>query len=405
MDEVGIAGTVRLRLADWRLGPDFQRFLADLMTAEYARLRPGAVVTPAFWREGDADLGTDSLDQLHLAIAVATILHFSQGKRAERLQEMRTFNQWVDESRSVLASASGALGFKTSGSTGEPRFIVHSFAALAQETEFLARLFGDRQRIVALVPSHHIYGFLFTVLLPRALNIPVLDARPHAPPSLGALLRPGDLIVGFPTHFRAAAQAGVVWPEGVEGATSGAPCPPEAARATRSAGLQRMAQIYGSTETGGIGWRDDGDAPFQLFPYWKRLDDGRLAKDFGDGASLFDLPDIAAWEGLDRLTPLRRRDGAVQIGGVNVFPDFVRAVLLAHPAVADAAVRPMQRREGERLKAFITPKHADFEPEALRQELQDWLRDRLAAAQIPRAFSFGPVLPKDSADKPCDWSI
>ena len=82
------------------------------------------------------------------------------------------FGQWVAEARRIAEGSERGLAFKTSGSTGEPRFITQDFAALAQETEALAEIFNGATRIVALVPAHHIYGFLFTVLLPGTAPAP-----------------------------------------------------------------------------------------------------------------------------------------------------------------------------------------------------------------------------------------
>ena len=244
---------------DWRLGREFPRFLADLMAAEFARMRPGA---PPLRLHDDADLGTDSLEQLRLAMAVSTTLRLGP----ERLQEMRRFPDWIAECRRVVESPDPGLAFKTSGSSGEPRFVSQPFAALAQEADALAAVLGGATRVVAVVPSHHIYGFLFTILLPQKLGLPVLDARVHAPNTLTALLREGDVVVAFPTFWQAAAELGVCWPGGVVGTTSGAPCPRHIGPALRAQNLSRLVEIYGSTETGGVGWRDDAEKPFRLAP-------------------------------------------------------------------------------------------------------------------------------------------
>jgi acyl-coenzyme A synthetase/AMP-(fatty) acid ligase len=113
---------------------------------------------------------------------------------------------------------------------------------------------------------------------------------------------------------------------------------------------------------------------------------------------------VAAWLDEGSLVPLKRRDGAVQIGGVNVYPEFLRAVLKTHPSVADAAVRPMRPEEGDRLKAFIVPKR-DVRPAVLRGELETWLQQRVSPMEMPRAFSFGPRLPTDDRGKPGDWPV
>lgn len=379
---------------DWVSGPEFPRFLCDLMAAEYAAMRPGAPPLQA----SDGDLEINSLEQVRLALAVAAALQMTNAD--ERLRALRTFPQWLAECR--RAARGDAVGFRSSGSSGEPRLIVHAFSALAQEVEALANLFAGAARIVALVPAHHIYGFLFTVLLPARLGVAVVDARAQAFPRD---LRDGDLVVAFPTFWRAAAEAGLPWPWGAQGVSSGAPCPPENGAALRALGLRRLVEIYGATDTGGIGWRDNPQQGYSLFPHWRRSGDDRIIKNFGAGDSACELPDVVAWEGQSQLTPLYRRDGAVQVGGVNVYPHIVAAVLKSHPGVADAAVRLMRPQEGERLKAFIVPREPGASPEDLRGKLESWIADRLTAPQRPRAFSFGPALPSSDRGKPCDWPL
>ena len=386
---------------DWRFGPEFPRFLGDLIASEMALMRPGSRPEPLL---DQADTGADSLENLRLSLVVTTTLRFARPDRPDRFQEMRTLAQWVAEARRIAEGADAGLAFKTSGSTGEPCFVAQEFAALAQETEALADIFSGATRIVALIPAHHIYGFLFTVLLPGSLRMPVLDGRAHSAFSLASLLKQGDCVVAFPTFWQAAAQAGVAWPQGVAGVSSGAPCPPATGPALRENGLARLVEIYGSTETGGIGWREDAEQGFRLLPYWARQDEERIAKDFGEGRQVLQVPDIVCWLDDRRLVPVRRRDGAVQIGGVNVYPELVRAVIKAHPSVADAAVRVMRPHEGERLKAFITPIDG-IDAESLRDDLEAWLSQRLTSVQMPRAFSFGPRLPMGDHGKPCDWPI
>jgi 4-coumarate--CoA ligase (photoactive yellow protein activation family) len=390
---------------DWRFGQEFPRFLADLIAAELAQMRPGSRPVRL---SNEEDLGADSLEHLRLALAVTTALGCARPDRPDRFQDMRTLGQWVVEARRIAEGSDAGLAFKTSGSTGEPRFVAQEFSALAQEIEALAEIFRGAARMIGLVPAHHIYGFLFTVLLPGILNprlrLPVLDGRAHSASSLASLLKQGDCVVAVPTFWQAAVEAGVDWPEGVVGVSSGAPCPPATGPALRRKGLARLVEVYGSTETGGIGWREDAEQAFRLLPYWTREDDARLAKDFGCGRQIFEIPDMVSWLDDRRLVPLRRRDGAVQIGGVNVYPEFVRAVLMSHPSVADAAVRAMAPHEGDRLKAFVVPKDG-IDVENLREQLEVWLEGRLTSAQTPRAFSFGPRLPEGAQGKACDWPI
>jgi len=72
--------------------------------------------------------------------------------------------------------------------------------------------------------------------------------------------------------------------------------------------------------------------------------------------------------------------------------------------VAAAAVRPMRPDEGERLKAYVVAR-PDADVEALRAALPTWAAERLATAERPVAWTFGPRLPRQASGKPADWII
>ena len=248
----------------------------------------------------------------------------------DRLQEFDQLEDWIGEARRCLPTGSSAVGFRTSGSTGQRKLVVHGIDVLHQEIESLAAILGDRTRIVSVVPAHHIYGFLFTVLLPLRLGIEVVDVRAHAPPTLCWIVQPGDLLVAVPNTWRM--MIGANWPGNIDGASSGAPCPAGVAEGLCSDGLHRLVEIYGSTETSGIGWRDNAQMPFRLFAHLARKDDDTVCRFTHGAARPYQLPDEVSWSGGNLLRPVRRRDGAVQVGGVNVNPEVVRSVLVAHRA-------------------------------------------------------------------------
>lgn len=387
---------------------EFLRYLADLIVAEIARMRPSRA-SPTLELRADFsidlnELGLDSLERLQLAISVAHALQLQHSRRPDQLQRLSTFDDWVSECRQLLRGGGSAIGFRSSGSDSAPRLLVHEVTALAQEIEFLAERFAGAGRIVSFTPAHHIYGFLFTVLLPLRLEVPTLDARAHSVASLQSLLCEGDLLIAFPTLWEAAAQAPPRWPGRVVGVTSGAPCDPHASAALRASGLASLVEVYGSTETGGVAWREDA-AAYRLFPYWSKRDEDSVVKWVGGDEGLFTLPDFVDWRDARSFLPLRRRDGAVQVAGVNVYPNLVRSCLMAHEEVADARVRLMEPHEGVRLKAYVVPKRHDADLASFRAKLERWVEERLSAPERPRAFDFGAALPVAASGKPADWPI
>ena len=273
----------------------------------------------------------------------------------------------------------------------------------------MARLLGDRRRILSVVRSHHIYGFLFTVLLPRAWQLPgtqVLDARAMLPSSLLSRLHDGDVVIGYPDWWRGIAESARKFPPGVIGVTSTAPCSADVANRLHQSGLESLVQVYGSSETAGVGVRASTTNPFELLSYWRRsgTNADEIIRTAPEGhQTTRRVPDVIEWADERHFLPLERRDGAVQVGGINVSPAEVRAVLIAHPDVGDATVRLMTGERLGRLKAFVVPSRSDVDRRALHAALEQWVTVRLAAPQRPRAFTFGDAIPRDALGKASDW--
>lgn len=389
------------------------RFVADLLAHELGRLRPGhSRLPPLPWAPEltlDADgLGLDSLERMSLAAALNEALHLHESGLEDLLLVHRHLGGWIEVAAEALGCVHQHLSFLSSGSTGEPVACRHRLATLWQEVDAIATLVPGTTRVLAAVPAHHIYGFLFTALLPHRLgDVPVLDIRRHTPQGLAALLRPGDLVISQPAHWALLARHLSRWPAGVRGVSSTAPCPDALARQLVAAGLDELLQIYGSSQTAGIGWRRAAEAPFTLWPFWSAddADPARLWRTDPEGRpEAHALQDHLAWHGPRQFSVAGRRDAAVQVAGTNVYPERVRALLCRHPEVADAAVRRMAPHEGDRLKAFIVPAPG-ADPAALQAALWDWTAARLSPPETPKAFTLGEQLPVNAMGKPADWPI
>jgi len=398
----------------WEERQAVRRFACHFIAAELSQLRPAGVrLAPRLWTaETDIalDLGADSLELLALASAFAQALHLHQSGVAGDLLERLRVDDWVDIAQAGLRTFSGAITFRTSGSVGVAKPCTHRSDALWQEACQLALLVGARRRIWCAVPSHHIYGFLFSVLLPRALGLQqdcVTDLSAGSPAVLTHALRAGDLVVGHPEFWRAAVRLAPDIGPDVIAVTSTAPCPDALAGAVASTGVEALLQVYGSSETAGVGWRKHAGAPFQCFPYWQRdvLDQGVLVRTLEDGTQQrYHAPDRLDWIDGARFLPKERIDKAVQVGGINVFPISIAACLKRHPDVEDAVVRKMRSDEGDRLKAFIVPR-TSVTVAQLHSTLDAWVREHLTSAQRPKAFSFGEQLPRGRNGKLSDWMM
>jgi 4-coumarate--CoA ligase (photoactive yellow protein activation family) len=241
-------------VAWWAVDAVLLRFIENLITDELGRLRPGgsskrlaAPWDPAL--DIGRDLGVDSLERLAIASALSEALHLGETGIKDDLLVRTTLGDWAAVARTSLRGCSERLTFRTSGSSGRPKACTHALAALEEEITELAPLFRGCARLVSAVPSHHIYGFLFTVLLPRRLGIaeiPVLEVRGSSPVSVPPLLRAGDLVIGHPEFWRNVARVGRRIPAGVTGVTSTGPLPEGVGGDLAKLGLARLVQIYGS---------------------------------------------------------------------------------------------------------------------------------------------------------------
>lgn len=392
------------------------RYVGDLVAAEVARLRPGGpALRPQPWPDAlsvDEDgLGLDSFERLAVAAALAEALQLDDegDEPTGAWFHQRRFGDWLDGLQAGLTRDGGQLAFRTSGSTGQPKVCTHRIVDLEQEVDGLAALLPGRSRVLSAVPAHHIYGFLFGVLLPWRLGVQTVDVRAVTPTALAARLRPGDLLVSHPHHWALLTRHVLAWPAGVWGSTSTAPCPDALARSLADQGLERLLQVYGSTETAGIGWRDGPGQPFRLFSFWRRAGsvEGRLqrvSKASVEEGSTVEPPDRLSWRNSEHFDVQGRVDAAVQVGGVNVYPQRVREALLRHPDVQEVAVRLMAPNEGSRLKAFVVPRPGT-DRTALRTGLHAWAQVHLSACERPKAFSLGHRLPSNSLGKAIDWPI
>lgn len=239
-----------------------------------------------------------SLGQLPGALAAAPAVAAAQPRRALDLQHTK-------------------LVVFTSGSSGEPEAIGKTLSQLDAEMHTLQSAFGERvdaggpATVVATVSHQHIYGLLFQVLWSLAAGRPFVSHRLDYLEGLPAALagRPG-LLVASPAHLRRIPDDPALIASGVQlhaVFSSGGPLPPEAAGESLARLGHSPIEVFGSSETGGIAWRQravDGDRWRALPGIAWRIDGDLLEVRSGH------LPDDAWYLTNDRVRPLPAADSA-----------------------------------------------------------------------------------------------
>jgi len=155
----------------------------------------------------------------------------------------------------------------TSGTTGEPKAVYKRFLQFENELFELVKVFGNdwvNRKVYSTVNHHHIYGLLFTALLPIATGLPFRRHRIDFPTELANIAGEAAVIASSPAFLkRLSAETDkpidfkctpIIY-------SSGGPLPEEVARkANELTGFWTM-EIYGSTETGGIAYRQTKNGP------------------------------------------------------------------------------------------------------------------------------------------------
>ena len=290
----------------------------------------------------------------------------------------------------------------TSGSTGKPKQCLYTEKMMIQEGQVVGAHFSKAKRFITLTPRQHLYGLSFAILFSDVYAIPALPLPPLPLQPWFSLLRGGDVVAGFPLFWEYFLKAGNKFPTGVTAVTSTAPCPKGLFERLKAAGAEQVVELYGATETGGIGVRYSEKDPFQINSYWNvdaKHSAVRIHREGIEGWIPF--PDEVEFIAPRAIFPLKRVDAIVQVAGVNVSLKKVENEIGGHPAVKECRVRLMRPEEGQRLKAFLVL-YPGYDEQIL-PEIRSFLARRLSSHEMPRAFTLGVNLPKNSMGKDADW--
>jgi long-chain acyl-CoA synthetase len=353
---------------------------------------------------GPDSLGIDSLETIGLAAATNEMFHLADANLDVEVFSARTFGDWLDTIEAGWRAGIARITFRTSGSTGIPKRCTHEFPYLRTEVRYLANMFNAQTRIVARVAAHHIYGFLFTAMLPDRLGLEVVSDVRTDREALPLRLMSGDLIVSIPEHWELLDRTFFTWPKNVEGVVSTAPCSRALISSLIERGLPGMTEVYGPSETSGVGTRTWPEDKYRLMQQWQRgttSDQGQSSLTHASGKRV-QLMDRIHFRENEQFELAGRLDGSVQVGGTNVFPERIAALLVSLPGVAGAAVRLMRPEEGMRMKALVVP-DSESSGEDLRRELETWIETHLPAVERPKALTFVPAILMDSFGRALDW--
>lgn len=337
-----------------------------------------------------------------------------------------------------LETSAPALVLYTSGSTGRPKGAVISQAALVAAVRSWAgpvMALGERDVVLAALPLTHAYGLAGALLAPLLAGASVALVERFAAETVAGLLgaRGVTVLPGVATMFRRLLDLpGFVGAPSLRLAVSGAaPCPWELAQAWRARTGVRILRGYGMSElfrpisylagddqerpdavgrpVPGVGVRVLDEAgravrAGEIGELWIRTPaamDGYLGGADETAAALVDgwfrTGDLARVSPDGFVTIAGRTRERILRAGHSVFPAEVEVVLLAHPAVAEAAVAGVpDPLLGEEVAAWVVPRPGATVDTA---ELVGFCRQRLAPFKYPRRVTVVEALPRSANGK------
>ncbi|NLV54686.1 MAG: AMP-binding protein [Acidimicrobiales bacterium] len=294
-----------------------------------------------------------------------------------------------------------ALVIPTSGTTGPPKGVVLTHAALAAQAAAVHRHLGvgAGDRWLACLPLAHVGGLGVVVrALVDGVDLEVHD-RFDAAAVADARDRGASLVSLVPTALDRVGAAGFRW---VVLGGSADPVADRPANVVRTWGMTETGGgvVYGGRPLPGVEVTVVGDELHLRTPGvargYRRSDGGVDRLPGRDGwYATGDAGSVAA-DGT--VTVHGRLDDVIVTGGEKVWPDAVEAVLRRDPAVAEVAVAGRPDAEwGERVEAWVVPAPGAAAPGL--DALRDRVRAELPAWCAPRAVQVVDALPRTPLGK------
>jgi len=313
-----------------------------------------------------------------------------------------------------LNGSDTALVLYTSGSSGTPVALPKTFAQLDVELAILEVCWGSRvsgSLFASTVSRQHMFGLPFALLWPFARGDAFYSETIHYIQSLPALCQRFSLtLISSPVQLDNLPDD-LDWSRLKSGLatifSAGAPLPDAAAQQCREK-LLPVTEIYGSTETGAVAWRDR-----TINLRWQCLPGISVAADGGrlrvhspclgmDGA--LTVPDRAEVFDSERFSLQGRVDRIAKVGGKRISLTEVENNLVTHPWVKEARALLLDGRKSRVGAVVVLGAEGravliDQGRKAINHMLSAHLYPNLEPVAIPRYWRYVGRLPQSPEGK------
>ena len=303
----------------------------------------------------------------------------------------------------------------TSGSTGKPKAVPQRMTEFELDNAFIiskwAKEFTSR-KLVTTVSQHHIYGFLFGSSLPFTLGVPFRRTRITFPEEFEKLYDTEYMIIATPAFLKRTVEIEEKLPlKNPFIFTSGGACSAELASSTEKVFGFCPLEVYGSTETSGIAYRQQNKdglkfTPFDNAKIWLG-DDGclRIVSPYIKDPQGFATADLAEIFDDGRFILKGRSDSIVKIEEKRISMTEVENRIMQTGLVSDVKVVALQNDVRQYLAAAVVlndkgkKQFENTEKYLVNRYFHDFLMQYFENVVLPKKWRFLDALPVDAQGK------
>lgn len=309
----------------------------------------------------------------------------------------------------------------TSGSTGHPKAVLQRMTEFELDNAFILSRWYDefaKRKVCAVNSQHHIYGFLFTISLPFATGTPFRRKRIEFPEEFESLDDESYMIIAVPAFLKRTCAE--ISGENSEKKlplknpwifTSGGAVSPELAKDTERVFGFCPLEVYGSTETSGIAYRQQSKnglvwTPFDNAKIWLDKDDGCLTiiSPYIKDPKGFKTGDLAEMYEDGTFLLKGRADSIVKIEEKRISVTEVENRLMQSGLVLDCSVVPMSDRRQYLAAAIVLNqegknKFCNAEKYLINRWFHDYLLQFFENVVLPKKWRYLEKLPADVQGK------
>jgi malonyl-CoA/methylmalonyl-CoA synthetase len=336
------------------------------------------------------------------------------------------------------ASSEPALLLYSSGTTGEPKGVLHTQGNLASAVRAIVEVwrFTSDDVLTNVLPLFHIHGLSFATNVSLCAGGTMLVGDRFHPTQTLDLIDRSTVFMGVPAYYYSFlkrdefAHRAARWKQLRLVTCGSAPLRTDVLPALESILKRPIVNRYGMTEChvltslplhgpwphGSVGLPlsgievmvrtscgtackpgEDGHVfarGTNLFQqYWQRP---RATADSFDDSGWFDTGDVGHFDEAGFLTLVGRSKELIIVGGFNVYPAVVERVIQQYPGVREAAVVGVgDAGRGERVVAFVVPDDQRFDAAGCRT----FCLQHLADYQCPTRIELISDLPRNAMGK------